>query len=236
MSSIQYYNFVAKQLPLETVEQTIAFSLMNLKSLIAYYIPTDLVNKYKSQMFPVLHEMLEKDIPASIKSAVVDQLWGFLSSKNDVEMALKWVENGQIQDKDEKKDLFELKQSHNMSIVKVINKSTHVSETCKMELLDKVLGEDKSDLAKQCRMTCEASRNHLGVKKATWNELVDPKSKLSLYERRAMMFGFYSWDQIDTCTPFFDMFYDSLEELYKVHTYKYIEIFFYYCCFLLFFL
>jgi hypothetical protein len=38
--------------------------------------------------------MLEKDIQDSIKVAVVDQLWGFLSKKSDVEMVLKWIEFG----------------------------------------------------------------------------------------------------------------------------------------------
>jgi hypothetical protein len=57
---------------LENVEQTIAFTLMNLKSLIAYYIPTDKVNHYKSQMFPILLNILSNDVPDSVKSAVVD--------------------------------------------------------------------------------------------------------------------------------------------------------------------
>ena len=55
MSSIQYFNFVAKQLPLEQVEQTIVFTLTNLKSLIAYYIPSQVVPEYKAKMFPILH-------------------------------------------------------------------------------------------------------------------------------------------------------------------------------------
>lgn len=42
MSSLKYVEFVQKQLPHETVDQTIGVALMNLKVLIAYYIPTEL--------------------------------------------------------------------------------------------------------------------------------------------------------------------------------------------------
>ena len=143
-----------------------------------------------------------------------------------------WVERGHITDLDEygyvgKKQVFSLKSGHKYSIVKVISKSQNVPEITKQEMLDKVLGEDKSDISIQCRMQCEASRNHMGCKRTVWYELIDPKTKLSLKERQAKMNGFYSWDQIDTCTPFFDKFYDCLKDLYKAHTFKYIEIFFY---------
>jgi aminopeptidase N len=43
MSSLQYINFIINQLPLETIEQVFTFTIMNLSSLIAYYIPTDQV-------------------------------------------------------------------------------------------------------------------------------------------------------------------------------------------------
>jgi aminopeptidase N len=41
MSSLQYFDFVVKQIPFETVDQIIQVALMNLASLVSYYIPTD---------------------------------------------------------------------------------------------------------------------------------------------------------------------------------------------------
>lgn len=42
-----------------------------------------------------------------------------------------------------------------------------------------------------------------------------------------MMGGFYSWDQLDICEPYFDKFYDELGNLSGHHTFKYIDTFFY---------
>jgi hypothetical protein len=41
MSSLQYFDFFVKQFSLETVEQILQVSLMNLKGLIDNYIPTE---------------------------------------------------------------------------------------------------------------------------------------------------------------------------------------------------
>lgn len=42
------------------------------------------------------------------------------------------------------------------------------------------------------------------------------------------MSGFYSFDQMDLCSPYFDKFYDVLADGFEQkHTYKYIESFFY---------
>lgn len=85
MSSIQFCNFVINQLPQESVEQIITTSIAYLSALIAYYIPTDQVKEYQARMFPILVGVLSAEVPQSVKDAIVDSLWSFLSDKAHVE-------------------------------------------------------------------------------------------------------------------------------------------------------
>lgn len=78
-----------------------------------------------------------------------------------------------------------------MAIHRQPNSET-TSQESKQQILDKVLGDDKSDIAKKLRLTCEALTADPKIKEKVWKELVDPKSTLSVYERRAYMQGFYN--------------------------------------------
>ena len=79
MSSLKYIDFIEKQLPHETIENIITVSLANLKGLIAYYVPLELVAEKKDVLFNTLTTLLEKE--GVNKDPIVDQLFGFLSSK-----------------------------------------------------------------------------------------------------------------------------------------------------------
>ena len=90
MTSLKYTEFVQKQLPHETVDQTIAVALMNLKVLIAYYIPTEFSAEKKDTMFAALITLLQKE--GISKAPILDQLFGFLSSEENFRSALGWLE------------------------------------------------------------------------------------------------------------------------------------------------
>ena len=90
-------------------------------------------------------------------------------------------------------------------------------------MLDKQIGNFKSDTYNNIRLKCLASTPE--EKENVWAELVSPTSKLSLYQRRALMNGFFSWDQVDICEPYFDKFYDALTDLSDNHNFKYIKTF-----------
>ena len=55
----------------------------------------------------------------------------------------------------------------------------------KKQLLEKVIGDDKSDVANMLRLTCEAATADPQVKEKVWNNLIDPNSTSSLYQKRA---------------------------------------------------
>jgi hypothetical protein len=62
-----------------------------------------------------------------------------------------------------------------------------------MNLLERVLGEDKSDLANSVKETALASLADPEIKERVWKELTDLESKESIYARSAKMGGFYDW-------------------------------------------
>jgi len=199
---------------------------MQLRQLISYYLPVDQIKEAKHKMFGVLYEMLLQEIPASVQGPVVDNLFGFVSHSEDVKSVLKWVKQGSILSPDGA-EIFKLAASHKRSIVKAAFKSNELSTEEKNTLLHDVIGDDKSDLAKNTRLTCAASIADAESKEKVWNGLLDPKSALSSKERQAQMAGFYSWDQLDLCRPYFNKFYEILLQLESEHGYKYMEAFFY---------
>lgn len=97
MSSLQYLDFVIRQIPFETVDQIIQSALMNLSSLVSYYIPTRFVLEKKKAMFDVLIGLLANPhIEQTTKIPIVDNLFGFLSDIGHITLAQQWLENGKI--------------------------------------------------------------------------------------------------------------------------------------------
>ena len=91
--------------------------------------------------------------------------------------------------------------------------------------MDSILAADTSDLAQKTKFTCEACLPDSATKEKIWSEILDPESTFSLYQKRAKMVGFFQINQIEICTPFFDKFFDSLEN-FESQSFKFIEIFF----------
>ena len=90
MSSIKYMDFVEKQLPNEGVEQTVVECLMNLRVCVARFIPTELTRDKKNMLFDTLVTLLAKE--GSPKDSIVDNLFGFLASAENMRTALGWLE------------------------------------------------------------------------------------------------------------------------------------------------
>ena len=188
MCPLNYIEFMQKQLPAETVEQILQVSLMNLKALIAAYVPLDVVGEKKDALFNTLLTLLQKD--GVNKDPIVDQLFGFLSSKENVQAALGWLETGKITVGDAA--LYDITTNHKHTILKMLFKSKDFQTTDKMELLELTLGDEKSDLADRTRATCMASLPDPDVKAQIWKDLTDPANTESKYMKSAKMQGFYA--------------------------------------------
>lgn len=197
---------------------------MNLRVLIANFIPIELTREKKDALFQTLVALLSKE--GVQKDPIVDQLFGTLACEENMRTALGWLEQSKITNS-EGQNLYDLKQSHKFTILRVLFKSRDFTQEQKMDLLETTLGEDKTDLAEQCRAACLAGLPDPEVKARVWQEVTDPNSTDSVYIRNAKMGGFYSGDQLDIIEPYFDKFFDILYEQHEKSTHKKFEGFFY---------
>lgn len=170
--------------------------------------------------------MLTNGIPESVQGPVVDNLFGFTTSEADIQKVLTWLRAGSILN-DDGTTIFKLSSSHKRGILQVFSKRGKFPAKDMPALIDEVLGEDKSDLAKNTRLVCAAAVPEAANKEKVWNDLLDPQSSLSSKQRQAMMSGFYSWDQIDLIRPYFSRFYEILPQLALDHGNLYVERFFF---------
>lgn len=90
MPATQFMSFVENNLVNETVEQIISVALMNLSGLVNSYTPVDRVKDSKSKVFKILLKLLEKgeEIP---KLPIIDMLFAFISSDEDLSMCIEWM-------------------------------------------------------------------------------------------------------------------------------------------------
>ena len=66
-------------------------------------------------------------------------------------------------------------------------KSNGLSTDEKMQLLEKVLADDKSDIARDVRAQCMTSIADPAVKEQAWKDITDPKSPISNKLKEAKM-------------------------------------------------
>ena len=228
MSSLQFLDFVIKQIPYETVDQIIQVALMNLSGLVSYYIPIDHVTEKKRAMFDtLLHLLANENIEPTTKIPIVDNLFGFLSDIDHLKLAQQWLDTGVIfRDLATKRELFTLGQRHKYSILKRLFEEPSISTELKNQLLERTLGDDKSDIAQNTRDTCFALLPTAESKAQIWQQITDVNSTESIYKRAAKMGGFYSYKQIELTRPYFDQFYEVLPLIYEKQAFKYVESFF----------
>ena len=124
------------------------------------------------------------------------------------------------------KNHFTLQKKHKHTILSRLFRSKSYSLEEKNETLNRILGDDKSDLALNARARCEAGLPNAETKAKIWAEITDTNSKDSVNLRYAKIGGFYCWDQIDIVSPYFDKFFDEIERIHKFTNHMYFENFF----------
>lgn len=153
-------------------------------------------------------------------------MMNFISSPEQVALARSWVDKKQIYsvaDPDTK--IYDLVQNNFFAICKVLFKSPHMTTDEKNALLEQVVGDDKSDLAKNVTIQCGVSIPDPAAKENAWKEIVNPNSTYSDKERQAMMSGFYAYSQLELTRPYADKYYEALKDFNKHHSWKYMDSF-----------
>jgi len=97
------------------------------------------------------------------------------------------------------------------AIIKTIYSKTEFAEKTKKELLDLVIGDDKSDLAENLKLGCEARYPSKKVKNQVWAKIIDPENSLSRYQRKEYMQGFFQRDEF--CPMFVKNYVSEVKNL-----------------------
>ena len=153
MKSLHYLDFVQKQIVHESCEHIVSWGLLNLSVLIDSYLPVEVIDEKAHSLFETLIQLLQKE--GVTKDPIVDRIFSFLSHKEHIQNALGWLESNKITVGDA--SLYELKTVHKHSILRCLFASRHFEYDIKMETMEMVFGEDKSDQTDRCRATCMAS-------------------------------------------------------------------------------
>lgn len=112
--------------------------------------------------------------------------------------------------------------------MKIFSQPEGITKKEKFDLLEKIIGKDKSDKSIMTRLYCQTALPEVTEKRKTWNELMNPKSKLSKKQREQMIQGFHQEGQSEILKEFDDMYYKKLHEVYKNNQYKLFKTFFLY--------
>lgn len=104
-------------------------------------------------------------------------------------MAVRWLEKGYIHTGGvacgtPEVRLLNMSKSLNIQILKSVFKSTVIPLDRKTFLLERILGEQKNDIADNARFYLNATLPDAKWKEITWNEMIDEKSKLPLSKRK----------------------------------------------------
>lgn len=138
-------------------------ALLNLQVLMKSYIPSELVAEKKGELFDALITLLQANVS---KDPIVDQLFDFLATKDNISTAIEWLINSQITIEGEAIYFVRTRQKH--QILKALFKSADFDTELKMELLESVLGKERSEQAETCRAHCIASLPDPTVKARVW--------------------------------------------------------------------
>lgn len=80
-----------------------------------------------------------------------------------------------------------------------------------MEMMEKLMADDKTDVAVNHRFMCLAALPNAEVKAKVWAEITDVESTNSVYVQTAKIHGMYnSESDADLVTPYFDKFYEEV--------------------------
>lgn len=158
MSPLTYFKFAINQLPNEPSEQIIGDAISQIAELIDNYIPLSLISDCKDKMLEILKSLLNKASNEELKVTIADKIFEFISCKESVNLTLSWIEKGYIYTIGSPEvKVFYLNQSIKRSICETLFKSSYISTERKMNLLEHVLKDDQSDIARDCRAQCMAS-------------------------------------------------------------------------------
>ena len=109
----------------------------------------------------------------------------------EAEIVEGWIQKNYIfVPGDEDKQIMKLNQKHKMELMKGICPIQGIDRNSKFQMLDQILGSDKSDQAIGLRIYCKASLPELAEKVEAWNELMNQQSRMSKAQKEQLIAAF----------------------------------------------
>ncbi|CAI2383377.1 unnamed protein product [Moneuplotes crassus] len=213
LKSTIYFDYVVNNIAKEDQSMVTESVLTTAGMLVGAYVPDSKFKDVSSDMFEVLYKQVLIEERNDLKKLFVNALFSFLHNDAHVKQAVAWLEAGHILNSHGNKiDGTDLSANQKHSIVKAIHKKTIFSAEEKQKFLDTVLGEDKSDVATNLRLSCEALLPCAETKEKVWAKITNVDSGLSSYERAAYMSCFFNRDSEKIVKPYFEKFIAHVRE------------------------
>jgi hypothetical protein len=109
-------------------------------------------------------------------------------------MGKRWLDQGRL-DLQKSKVEFKLNTHQKHLLLMALYSSPKVELADKTRLLEKVLANDKSDIAERTRLVCYAALPDPIVKEEVWNQIVQANSSRTSKQRECFLYGFFSsWE------------------------------------------
>ena len=211
LKSTFYFEFVKNNIAEEEQNLLVETILTTCAMLLESYIPDSMFADTCSDMFDTIYDMLCTTDNATLKPTLQGSLFKFLYNSKHTGMAIKWLESGSVCDKSGKKiEGCELNQTLKYTIVKQAHCKAAMPVTARQELLTKVAGGDKSDIAINLKLSCKTLIPNKSSKEEAWKEIIDYNNELSSYERAAMMDSFFNRDAEVVLAPYFEKYLEAV--------------------------
>ena len=141
-------------------------------------------------------------------------LMGFLSSEAQVKEAVTWVEGGNFKRKDGRNiEGAKLTANDRQTAIKAFVELPGESREKKEQLVRDELERDKSEKGKLFELTCYALLPDAERKAEVWERALDREGKLSFYEHKALMEGFWSVKQGALLQNYFNKFVEAIPDI-----------------------
>lgn len=225
ITSSDFIDISVAQLPHEKTPESLKKTLQNLSVATRLYSPPQLIELQYSKVFNMLYGMLYSNkTEVTAKEEVFDKILDFVNLKSDVDKVTTWLDG-------KTPPGIEISPDNKKSILIKICSNADYGKDYKNSMMQKVLGDDMSDMAIRSRMKCEAAMPIKDQKLKIWRELTGINEKnsnaqvssFSDQELTAKSEGLYQWNQQDVLEPLFDDYLKVIgdKRFYGTHGYKY---------------
>ena len=212
ISSIEYLDITLETIKHEKDEDTVIVLLRYISSVIKGYLPLKYMHQYKTKVFGILKNILEKQLSLinpnkEIIKNVLIYLNEFATEDEDMNFLIKLLNL----------DSSLLQQSRRFSYVKTIFTSRNISLEDKEKLLNREIKRDNNSKDSiEAKIGCNAALPDRKNKELLWKKLTEESNSDSLANMKAIMIGFAPVEQYDLVEDFLTQkFFEVLPKIGK---------------------